>query len=80
MSSERESDEEVSEPTQEELACVAGGSATTPEEEPSPTEELLDDTINIFHSEWKNSDLILVVGTTEFHVHRSILSMQSFGV
>ena len=32
---------------------------------------------NVFASQWKESDLILVVEDTEFHVHRSILMLQS---
>ncbi|CAB4007884.1 kelch 40a [Paramuricea clavata] len=32
---------------------------------------------NIFASCWKNSDTILVCNDTEFHVHRSILTMHS---
>lgn len=32
---------------------------------------------NIFASLWKDSDTILIVGNTEFHVHRTILTMHS---
>ena len=32
---------------------------------------------NIFASPWKNSDVVLVCDKTEFHVHRTILTMHS---
>ena len=32
---------------------------------------------NVFSTPWKKSDVVLVVEDTEFHVHRSILTMQS---
>ena len=32
---------------------------------------------NVFSTPWKKSDIVLVVEDTEFHVHRSILTMQS---
>ncbi len=32
---------------------------------------------NIFSKPWKDSDVVLVVGDNEFHVHRYILSLQS---
>ena len=32
---------------------------------------------NVFASQWKESDIILVVEDTEFHIHRSILMLQS---
>ena len=41
-----------------------------------PTAELSPEK-NVFSSPWKKSDVVLVVQGTEFHVHRSILAMQS---
>ena len=41
-----------------------------------PTAELSPEK-NVFSSPWKKSDVVLVVEDTEFHVHRSILTMQS---
>ena len=41
-----------------------------------PTEELSLEK-NVFSTPWKKSDVVLVVEDTEFHVHRSILTMQS---
>ena len=52
-------------------------SAATPvviKEAPKEVDPLLE---NIFASCWKNSDTILVCGDTEFHVHRTILTMHS---
>ena len=41
----------------------------------SESDEELED--NVFASPWKESDVILVVQDTEFHVHRQILALQS---
>ena len=41
-----------------------------------PTEELSLEK-NVFSTPWKKSDVVLVVEDTEFHVHRSILTMNS---